>query len=156
MRTLALAALLTTACHARLDDGDAATGPDLSRPKQCAVLFDNSNTGGVQGGAVGPTFTLVSGNVLCELWTYHWTSDGSPAGTVGLQNLTTGVTYGPYPAVGTAGQGGKPNVNWDAQLSPRVSLAAGDYQVVDSDPASWSWDDTSIGGFARVRVETGM
>jgi hypothetical protein len=157
MRCALLALSLLAACHARLDDPSPADAsePDLSRPRQCTVLLDNTNIGGVQGGAVSPTVTLPADGALCELWTYHWNNTGGPAGTIGLKNLTTSMTYGPYQAVGSPGQLGKQNVNWDVQLDPRVALPAGDYQVVDSDPASWSWNADSVGGFAKVLVDTG-
>ncbi len=164
MRALPLAALALAGCHAQLDarDGmapddlaifDASPPPDLAPPPQCNVIFDNMNIGGVAGGATSPTFDLADGYVLCELFTYHWNNEtGMPAGTIGLKNVTTGATYGPYPAMGSSGQGGKPNTNWDVQLDPPVPLAAGEYQVIDSDPASWSWDDPGMHGFSRITV----
>ena len=73
------------------------------------------------------------------------------------------MTYGPYPAIGTPGQNGVPNVNWDVKLSPRIELKPGVYEVIDSDNPSWSWNATSLdkatkpkaSGFAKVWLGVG-
>jgi len=50
----------------------------------------------------------------------------------------------------SAGQGGKPNVNWECH-PPSVPLPAGTYTVVDPDPATWSHNDASgNAGFSRI------
>jgi hypothetical protein len=87
---------------------------------------------------------------VTQLITYHWNNGrGAAPGTISLINASTGQTYGPFRATGSSGQGGAPNVNWTANVN--LSLPAGQYQVVDSDPATWSWNGASGGyGFARV------
>ena len=119
----------------------------------CTLFFDNTNVALVQNNAARPTFTVNKENPseLCGLFTYHWNNgNGQPPGTISLRNVTTGATYGPYNATGTPGQGGAPNVNWTVLLSPRIQIRPGDYEVVDSHPASWSWNATSRAGFAKV------
>jgi hypothetical protein len=118
----------------------------------CEKIFDDTNKFLVQNGAANPFFTLgpKDPNALCRLYTYHWNNgNGLPPGQIGLINRTTGVTYGPYPAVGTPGDktaafpNGVPNVNWTVDLSPRIELKPGNYEVFDSNKPSWSWNATS-------------
>jgi hypothetical protein len=127
----------------------------------CIDFFNNYNTQAVNNGAPRPAFTIkpTDPSLLCRLETYHWNNgQGKAPGAIGLLNKTTGVQYGPYPAVGKPGQGGVQNVNWEHDLTPRIELKPGDYEVIDSDPASWSWNSTSLdkaptpkpAGFAKV------
>lgn len=129
----------------------------------CELFFDNWNSGGVRNGAVSPRFRLSSPAVLCGVATYHWNNgQGREPGKITLINKTTGVTYGPYPATTTVGQNEpNPNVNWQLLLSPRIKLAPGEYEIVDSDPRSWSWNEASTdmgprakaAGFAKVWLQ---
>ena len=80
---------------------------------------------------------------------YHWNNGlGVAPGAISLKG--GGVTYGPYNAVGQAGQNGVRNATWVATAN-NVALPAGTYTVVDSDPRTWSYNDQSRGaGFVRV------
>ena len=113
----------------------------------CDKLFDNTNNQAVQNGAANPHFTLAATDPseLCRLYTYHWNNGaGKAPGTIGLINRTTGVTYGPYNAVGSPGQNGVKDVNWTVDLNPRIELKPGNYEIVDSDNPSWSWNAASV------------
>jgi len=114
-------------------------------------VFSTMNIAGVTPGAkTSPKFTLKEPTVITSIVTYHWMPGGAPApGTIGLQG-EDGKTYGPWKAVGTAGQGGVANAYWT--VTPNVTLPAGSYLVVDSHPASWSWNTESGGaGMASAK-----
>jgi hypothetical protein len=125
---------------------------------QAADLFNNWNTDLVTNGPTTPTvFTIASPAHVTELATYHWNNaHGLPASaavTISLKGVG-GTVFGPFTAVGSAGQGGVPNVNWTATAS--FDLPAGTYTVVDSQPTTWSKNVRSGGsGFAAVRGTTG-
>jgi hypothetical protein len=115
------------------------------------VYMDNSNPGGVtqMAGTKRPNFLSRVPVTITEIWTYHWNNGhGANPGTISLIG-TNGVTYGPWRASGSSGQGGAPNVNWT--VHPNVQLPAGGYTVVDSDPVSWSENAASHEcGFTKV------
>jgi hypothetical protein len=100
------------------------------------------------------TFTVSSPVVVNYIQTYHWNNGrGSQAGRVALR-ASNGQIIGPFNAHSTPGQGGAPNVNWIAN-SFAATLQPGTYQVLDSDPATWSQNAQSGGrGFAIVRGTT--
>jgi len=107
------------------------------------------NVAGVTPGAkTSPKFTLKAPTVLTSIATYHWMPGGAPApGTISLKG-DDGKTYGPWNAVGTPGQGGVANAYWT--VIPNVTLPAGAYAVIDSHPASWSWNTESGGAGMAV------
>lgn len=130
-----------------------ATQPTQPAPipaGKAMVLYDNGNIGGVGNGPQRPTvFTLSAPHLITLVQTYHWNSGrGATPGTISLRDAG-GRTWGPWQARGTPGQGGVPNANWLAH--PNVTLPAGTYTVIDSDPASWAQNAQSQGaGFVRV------
>jgi hypothetical protein len=79
-----------------------------------------------------------------ELVTYHWNNGaGAPGGTLKLETLSGNVVATGY-AFGTS-------TDWQAYVSPPVSVAPGNYMLVDSDPSTWSANSQSQNaGFARV------
>ena len=110
---------------------------DLSPASGETVLFKLESVQGVRNQPSQKTlFTLTSPSKITKLWTYHWNNGrGKPGGTIALK-AKNGTTFGPW-AVGTlAGSGGVPNAYWMAK--PNVSLPPGTYEVLDSNPASWS------------------
>lgn len=121
-----------------------------------STFFDDSNTAAVQSGPPPrPTdFTLSQPTLVAHAWTYHYHAHPLPpfpAGTISFKNTATGAVFGPYPAKGSAGQGGGLD-NWDTE--PNVVLPAGPYQIIDSDPSTWSWNATSADrGFALLDGE---
>jgi hypothetical protein len=122
-----------------------------------ADLFNNWNKDAVSNGPTAATvFTIAAPAHVTELATYHWNGGhglpASPAVTITLKGAG-GADFGPFTAVGSAGQGGVPNVNWTATVS--FDLPAGTYTIVDSQPATWSQNAKSGGsGFAAVRGTT--
>ncbi|PKL75734.1 MAG: hypothetical protein CVV27_13855 [Candidatus Melainabacteria bacterium HGW-Melainabacteria-1] len=137
-------------------------GPNLGRPTPMAsatpapstqdqVLFDNGNILAVFNQPTAPTqFTLAQATLMTYLQTYHWNNaQGSAGGTIGLRD-STGKLYGPWPVSTRPGQGGVPNAYWFVE--PHIVLPAGDYTVVDSEPATWSQNSANGGqGMAYVK-----
>ncbi len=122
-----------------------------ARPAGAADLFNNWNTGGVANNPTNPTvFTLTAAAHITELATYHWNNgQGATPGTISLRSQT-GQVFGPFQARGASGQAGAPNVNWVADIN--VTVPAGTYTVLDSNPNTWSHNPQSQSrGFAAVR-----
>lgn len=114
------------------------------------LLWTNGNVGAVQNGPSNPTvISLEQDAKVVALMNYHYFNDGAKPGTISLIG-PDGATYGPWQAKGRVGQGNVENAYWDT--FPNIELKAGDYQVVDSDPATWSQNDESENtGFTEVR-----
>lgn len=124
--------------------GDAAAGESV-------VVLDTGNNLGIRAGSTAPSFTLDRPAALETLTTYHYIDGGGPTpGTLGLE-AADGTAFGPWQAYGIDGQGGVANAFW--RVEPDVTLPAGTYTVVDSDPSTWSTNDTAGGvGFTTVTV----
>lgn len=118
---------------------------------QMRDLFNNTNIDGVSNGPTrGPQFKLNAPARITQIVTYHWNFQrGARPGAIALRNQN-GQIFGPFAARGTSGQGGSSNVNWVADIN--VTIPAGSYTVLDSDPATWSNNARSgFRGFAVVR-----
>ena len=115
------------------------------------TLFSNTNVGSVSNGPTRATaFTLREPHVITRIQTYHWNGGrGATPGTIALRG-SDGRTYGPWQAKGTPGQGGARNAYWEC--SPGVTLPAGTYTIVDSNPATWAQNSGSQGS-GHTRVE---
>mgnify|MGYP001067284206 CR=1 FL=1 len=114
------------------------------------LIFEVGNIGGVNNGPSRETkFSLSAPHTLTLIRNYHWNwGRGATPGTIALKG-SDGRTYGPWPTAGQPGQGGVPNAYWTA--SPNLTLPAGTYTVIDSDPATWSHNGESTNrGFVRV------
>jgi hypothetical protein len=85
--------------------------------------------------------------------TYHWNmGKGSPPGTIGLQDVATGQTYGPYKTRGVSSKG-VPDAYWFASVD--LCLPPGTYQVNDSNWLSWSVNPQSNNqGFVELSGDT--
>ncbi|MGB9902475.1 hypothetical protein [Methanothrix sp.] len=80
---------------------------------------------------------------ITKIRTYHWNyGQGMAPGSISLRD-STGNTYGPWQAYGEAGMGGVPNAYW--VVEPDILLPAGIYEVIDSDPSTWS-QNSETGG----------
>ncbi len=114
-------------------------------------LATNTNTGAVANGGKSPTFLVNPSEYIEQIETYHWNGGlGAAPGTITLRSVGTGQTSGPWRAVGLAGSNNRANVNWI--VYPNITLPIGAYQIVDSDPTTWSQNATSHGiGFFTVR-----
>ncbi len=130
--------------------GQSGSSQSASAGSSGAVLFDNGNTGGVSNGPVQATvFSLQQKATVTKITTYHWNGGrGAAPGTIGLRTQG-GQMYGPWAASGSGGQGGVQNANW--HVYPNVTLPAGTYTVVVSQPSTWAHNPQSQGrGFARI------
>jgi hypothetical protein len=117
---------------------------------QVHTVFSIASIQGVFNDPTAPSvFTLTQTTHISSITDYHWNDgQGATPGTIGLRSAD-GKLYGPWPATGSNGQGGVPNAYWTA--TPDVSIPAGTYTVVDSDPASWAWaQDTSGQGMVTI------
>ena len=124
-----------------------------AHPAGAADLFNNFNSAPVSTGPnLPPLFGLGAPAQVTELVTYHWNWNnrrGAMPGAISLRS-STGQIFGPFPARGEAGQGGVPNVNWVAAAN--VTVPAGFYTVLDSDPNTRSYNQQSgYRHFAIVR-----
>lgn len=113
------------------------------------IVFNNYNIDPVSNGGISPSFTIASPSFISKITNYHWNGGaGATPGTIGLLNTTTSVTYGPWTAVAGSGCGG---VQIDWTVFPSTTIPAGTYQIIDSDPATWSYNALSGGyGFSQV------
>jgi hypothetical protein len=115
------------------------------------VLFDSMNGYGVGNGPTAPaTFTIGQPHVITSITTYHWNDGhGTRAGTIALRDAS-GRLFGPWAVAGSPGQGGVPNAFWIGQ--PNVTLPAGTYTIIDSEPSTWSRNSASGNrGMSTVR-----
>jgi hypothetical protein len=130
----------------------------VAAPVRAADLCNNTNTNAVQNNPAShrtPCHIAAPAHVT-ELVTYHWNKGhGATPGTITLFLPSTGTQFGPFHAIGTPGSGGAANVNWVAKVD--IVVPSGDYQVIDSDVATWSWNTQSQNnGFAIVRGDSGV
>lgn len=129
----------------------ATTAPQPpAPPKKEELLVRVGNIYAVENGpTVSAGLMLDQSYRFTRIVTYHWNSArGKAPGTIALR-ADNGKLYGPWQAVGSPGQGGVPNAYWT--VSPNVVLPAGHYTILDSDPASWSFNAASKGiGFVDI------
>jgi C1A family cysteine protease len=120
--------------------------------KETSVLFDNGNIYLVFNNGTSPEFTAEKSYKITRIQNYHWNDGkGKTPGTIALQK-DDGTVYGPWQTVGRPGQGGVPHAYW--VCSPQVTIPAGTYTILDSDPASWAQNDgTANAGMSRVETE---
>ncbi len=131
--------------------GVGSQAPSPSPSTKGNVIFNNGNTGGVYNNpSRATTFTLRAPHVITLITNYHWNNGrGATPGTIALRG-SDGRTYGSWRTSGSPGQGGVPNAYWNA--APNVTLPAGTYTVVDSNPATWAQNSES-GGAGHTKIE---
>lgn len=107
-------------------------------------LFFNGNDYGVANGGKSPAFKLSSAAKITFIMTYHWNSGrGANAGTITLIG-EDGKKYGPWQVTVNN------KVYWE--IRPNITLPAGSYKVIDSDPTTWAQNSGSSGyGMVRIR-----
>lgn len=112
-------------------------------------VFSVESIAGISSGPSKPSrFTIETRLFVTSIVTYHYDNGGAGPGRIALRSAD-GTVYGPWPTVGSDGQGGVPNAYWTA--TPNVSLEPGTYTVVDSSPGTWSWaPDTGGRGIVIV------
>ncbi len=104
-------------------------------------IVNTYNLLGVICGNPGTTLvTIPQDACITEISTYHWCDKGQPAGTHSLYNINTGVTYGPFSGT----------IDFRFWVSyPNTYVPAGNYEVIDSEPSTWS--HTNNGGFVLIK-----
>ena len=117
------------------------------------VIFDNGNKSDVFNRPTGPPqptrFKIDRAYFLTYVRTYHWNDRrGSTPGKISLKHQD-GTLFGPWEVSARAGHAGVPNVDWFTR--PNVTIPAGEYTVIDSEPETWSYNAASNQmGFAFV------
>lgn len=110
---------------------------------QNQVLY-TGNSGGVANGGKPPHFTLSVPTQLHFIMSYHYNNgQGAPAGTIAIR-AADGKVYGPWKATALN------KVYWI--VNPQIKLPPGSYEVIDSDPATWSQNGSSH-GYGHVLIK---
>jgi hypothetical protein len=123
----------------------AAEALGCGQPAQPYWVFNSYNNCGALNGAKSPLVKLAKPAHITQFADYHFNHGISvKPGTIGLM-AANGHVFGPYPAKQQAG-------TWDwVTAAVSVTVPAGTYSIVDSDPATWSQNSFSGGrGFTRV------
>ena len=133
----------------------AGCGNNVKNPdndiKKYDVIFSTYNIYGVNNGPTEKTtFTVKEGSTF-DIWsisTYHWNNgQGAEPGQIML--IRNGRVLGTWDTQGRPGNG-KQNVNWDAVV--HITIPEGEYEIVDSDPDTWSCNSKSGNrGFVEIR-----
>lgn len=125
---------------------DDRNGPGFMEDKpegEPVQIFKVGSDLAVQNGGTSPSFTMARNHWITTLTTYHWNNgSGAAPGTISLKS-ENGKTYGPWKTKGSDGQGGVKNAYWTAE--PKITLPAGKYTVIDSDPSTWAQNSESGG-----------
>ena len=120
------------------------------------VIFDNTNRDDVRNSPIQRTYlTITTPHFITKIYTYHWNDEhGSPPGLIRLRR-SDGTVFGPWEARGIPGLTPKDKKNVENAtwlVEPKITLPVGTYEVVDSEPKTWSHNDLSKGqGFAFIQ-----
>jgi hypothetical protein len=153
-RALVAASVVLTMAFAVTAYAAWFAGPTFDMAAEPVVVFESGNKEDVtqrpQGPPAAAAFTTTGPYFLTHVYTYHWNGgNGSAPGRVRLRRAD-GEEFGPWEVGATSGHNSAQNVNWVAQ--PRITLPAGSYTVVDSEPSTWSFNATSKNrGFAIIK-----
>jgi hypothetical protein len=136
-----------------VDEPEPTTPPEepVGPPTgEVVTIAEVGNIAGVMNGATVPfEFAITEPVYIVSAYTYHWNdAQGRAPGTIGFERRD-GLSFGPFPARGSDGQGGVPNAYWT--IEPDVILPAGNYRVIDSDPSTWS-QNAGTGGIGMGQV----
>jgi hypothetical protein len=120
---------------------DGTVMKSVDRPEgEPVLIWKAGNDGGIEGmNGASPVVYQDATYFVTEVCTYH--SDGSgdnmgPAGTISLK-ADDGTMYGPWQATLRS------DVYWI--VNPDQDLPAGNYTVIDSNPATWAQNSGSNG-----------
>jgi hypothetical protein len=123
--------------------------PAVPQPPPVEILlFDNKNNYNVSNSPPRlAEFAISKAHYVTSIWDYHWNQgQGATPGNISLQR-SDGTIYGPWEV--TAPDKASMQ-NWECR--PRVAIPAGTYTIVDSDHATWSWNEQSKQmGMSKVR-----
>lgn len=120
-----------------------AMGREMANPAQIKrdqVLY-TGNDRGVSNRGKPPHFTLDAATRIYFVMSYHYNDGyGAEPGYIGFRR-SDGKVYGPWTATAVN------KVYWI--VNPKVVLPAGTYEVVDSDPMTWSQNE----GYGHVLIK---
>jgi hypothetical protein len=126
-------------------DVPAAPAGGCAQPPQPYWVFNSYNQCGVLNGAKPALVRLAKPAHITQLADYHFNNGVAvKPGTIGLM-APNGHLFGPYRATQQAG-------TWDwVTVAINLTVPAGTYTVIDSNPPTWSQNSFSGGrGFTRV------
>jgi len=112
------------------------------------LLFDNKNNYRVSNNPPrSAEFNISQAYYVTSVWDYHWNQgQGATPGNIGFRR-SDGQIYGPWEVTAADRESMQ---NWECR--PRVTISAGTYTIVDSDHATWSWNEQSKQmGISKVR-----
>ena len=118
------------------------------------TIYENGNIYGVDNDpqtvpSRATEFTIKKAAIVTHFETYHYFTNGMKPGTIALRHKD-GTIYGPWRASGRSGQGNVDNAYWE--VKPDIEIKAGKYTVLDSNPATWSFNGGSGGrGMVIIR-----
>lgn len=117
------------------------------QPTYASVLiFSNENPNTVSSNPPGenPQFAITKAFRIDAVYTYHMLNASStPPGFISLIGVPSRIKYGPYQAAIAS------IYYWE--VKPNIILPPGTYKVIDSNPATWSYNGTSKNqGFVQV------
>ena len=134
-----------------ITNDETAENQDYSVINEHDVIFSTFNTSDVSNKPTeGTTFTVAEGSTF-DIWsitTYHWNNgQGAKPGQIKL--LRGGSVIGSWDTKGRSGNG-KQDVYWD--MTTHITIPEGEYEIVDSDPDTWSCNSESGNkGFVEIR-----
>jgi len=120
-------------------------------PIEEETIISTWDTGVAYNGAYSRLiFTIRSAYRITFINTYHWNNQqGKRPGRISLREQN-GTVYGPWHAIGTDGMHGTRNAVWEVR--PDITIPPGTYEVIDSDPSTWSQNNSTGGvGMSEVR-----
>lgn len=137
-----------------MDVGDSADGGCISTATGSEiVVLKLESLGGVLDNPPNKTvFDVAVPMRITKIMTYHWNSgSGATPGTLSVKNTSTQTVHGPWNVVGVRnGVDGTPGSTWPTTpngppylywlVQPGVIIPPGTYEVVDSNPATWSYN----------------
>ena len=138
----------------------ASRATDLPQER---IVFKLESVATVANNPTRPTvFTVDRPTRVTKIWTYHWNNgQGAVPGSIGLLWTDTNERVGNWRATGNQGLDTSPGAIWPAKgngppcrywaVKPGVVLLPGTYEVVDSDPATWS-TNSEIGSMGAAWV----
>ena len=105
------------------------------------LIIDTGNVCLVYEKPPKPTvFTISQPYHITSIWNYHYNGNqGATPGNVSFRR-GDGTIFGPWEV---SANDLKTKENWEC--SPDVTIPSGEYTIVDSDPATWSWNPNDDG-----------
>ncbi len=130
----------------------SANGPTEQFNSLVGIIYQNESIWGVSNDPqVATTFTVTSPTLITGIRNYHWnaTSPNEYESATFKLVHSDGTEYGPW-ALSAEGGSGRENVYWYA--FPNVVIKPGEYTLVDSNNATWSWT-TDTGGKGHTTIK---